>query len=74
MGEHWTPLVSGARTHLVRVLFCHVSSLAHSSKEWQLLDCALHAYGKVGVALYDTLGKDSVGEYVRIVQLYQTQT
>ncbi|KAA1474866.1 acetyl-CoA synthetase-like protein [Dentipellis sp. KUC8613] len=28
--------------------------------EWQLVDFALHAYGKVGVSLYDTLGKDSV--------------
>ncbi|TFY65500.1 hypothetical protein EVG20_g5564 [Dentipellis fragilis] len=31
--------------------------------EWQLVDFALHAYGKVGVSLYDTLGKDSV-EYI----------
>lgn len=35
-----------------------------SGAEWQLLDCALHAYGKVGVALYDTLGKDAVGEQI----------
>ncbi|EPT05970.1 hypothetical protein FOMPIDRAFT_1021105 [Fomitopsis schrenkii] len=34
-----------------------------NTPEWQLLDCALHAYGKVGVALYDTLGKDAV-EYI----------
>ncbi|KAG6335217.1 hypothetical protein ID866_3862 [Astraeus odoratus] len=27
--------------------------------EWQLVDLALHAYGKVGVSLYDTLGKES---------------
>ncbi|KZV75767.1 acetyl-CoA synthetase-like protein [Peniophora sp. CONT] len=31
--------------------------------EWQLVDLALHAYQKVGVSLYDTLGKDSV-EYI----------
>ncbi|EPQ50657.1 acetyl-CoA synthetase-like protein [Gloeophyllum trabeum ATCC 11539] len=31
--------------------------------EWQIVDFALHAYGKVGVSLYDTLGKDSV-EYI----------
>ncbi|KAG1749004.1 uncharacterized protein EDB91DRAFT_1111955 [Suillus paluster] len=31
--------------------------------EWQLVDFALHAYNKVGVSLYDTLGKDSV-EYI----------
>lgn len=29
--------------------------------EWQVVDLALHAYKKVGVSLYDTLGKDSVG-------------
>lgn len=28
--------------------------------EWQLVELALHAYNKVGVGLYDTLGKDSV--------------
>lgn len=31
--------------------------------EWQLVEWALNAYGKVGVSLYDTLGKDSV-EYI----------
>ncbi|KAJ2916843.1 hypothetical protein MD484_g3554, partial [Candolleomyces efflorescens] len=31
--------------------------------EWQLVDIALHSYNKVGVSLYDTLGKDSV-EYI----------
>ncbi|KAG1896085.1 long-chain-fatty-acid-CoA ligase [Suillus fuscotomentosus] len=31
--------------------------------EWQLVELALHAYNKVGVGLYDTLGKDSV-EYI----------
>ncbi|ELU37014.1 long-chain-fatty-acid-CoA ligase [Rhizoctonia solani AG-1 IA] len=31
--------------------------------EWQVIDLALHAYGKVGVSLYDTLGPDSV-EYI----------
>jgi long-chain acyl-CoA synthetase len=31
--------------------------------EWQVIDIALQAYGKVGVSLYDTLGKDSV-EYI----------
>lgn len=29
--------------------------------EWQVIDTALHAYGKIGVSLYDTLGKDAVG-------------
>ncbi|KZT69006.1 acetyl-CoA synthetase-like protein [Daedalea quercina L-15889] len=36
---------------------------SRNTPEWQLLDCALHAYAKIGVALYDTLGKDSV-EYI----------
>ncbi|KAF5373058.1 hypothetical protein D9758_001668 [Tetrapyrgos nigripes] len=31
--------------------------------KWQIIDFALHAYSKVGVSLYDTLGKDSV-EYI----------
>ncbi|OSX65186.1 hypothetical protein POSPLADRAFT_1065120 [Postia placenta MAD-698-R-SB12] len=31
--------------------------------EWQIVDLALHAYSKVGVSLYDTLGKDAV-EYI----------
>ncbi|KAJ7074261.1 long-chain-fatty-acid-CoA ligase [Mycena amicta] len=31
--------------------------------EWQIIDIALHSYKKVGVTLYDTLGKDSV-EYI----------
>jgi long-chain acyl-CoA synthetase len=30
--------------------------------EWQLVEFALHAYNKVGVGLYDTLGKVSVGK------------
>ncbi|KAH8117307.1 acetyl-CoA synthetase-like protein [Phellopilus nigrolimitatus] len=30
--------------------------------EWQMIDLALQAYAKVGVSLYDTLGKDSVGK------------
>jgi len=29
--------------------------------EWQLVDIACQTYNKVGVSLYDTLGKDSVG-------------
>lgn len=36
--------------------------LSSITVEWQLVDFALHAYNKVGVGLYDTLGKDSVGE------------
>ncbi|KAH7889901.1 hypothetical protein F5I97DRAFT_1800610 [Phlebopus sp. FC_14] len=37
--------------------------------EWQLVDFALHAYGKVGVSLYDTLGKDSVEYIINHAQL-----
>ncbi|KAI6043089.1 long-chain-fatty-acid-CoA ligase [Pisolithus marmoratus] len=36
---------------------------AQNRPEWQLVELALHAYGKVGVSLYDTLGRESV-EYI----------
>jgi len=36
---------------------------ASNRPEWQIADLALQAYAKVGVSLYDTLGKDSV-EYI----------
>lgn len=32
--------------------------------EWQFVEWALNAYQKVGVSLYDTLGKDAVGEFL----------
>jgi hypothetical protein len=35
----------------------------HTSAEWVLVDCALHAYNMVSVPLYDTLGHDAV-EYI----------
>lgn len=31
--------------------------------EWQFVEWALNAYQKVGVSLYDTLGKDAVGAF-----------
>ncbi|EGN96081.1 hypothetical protein SERLA73DRAFT_76081 [Serpula lacrymans var. lacrymans S7.3] len=37
--------------------------------EWQCVDLALHAYNKIGVSLYDTLGKDSVEYIVNHAQL-----
>ncbi|KAF9239647.1 long-chain-fatty-acid-CoA ligase [Melanogaster broomeanus] len=37
--------------------------------EWQLVEFALHAYGKVGVSLYDTLGKDSAEYIINHAQL-----
>ncbi|KIL00658.1 hypothetical protein PAXRUDRAFT_821456 [Paxillus rubicundulus Ve08.2h10] len=37
--------------------------------EWQLVEFALHAYGKVGVSLYDTLGRDSVEYIINHAQL-----
>lgn len=40
---------------------CVVRHDVFQKLEWQLIDIALHAYGKVGVSLYDTLGKDAVG-------------
>ena len=66
---HWTQLAYGARTPPVRFVSGHASPPANSGEEWQLLDCALHAYGKVGVALYDTLGKDAVGEHTYVIRL-----
>ena len=32
--------------------------------EWEIIDLALNAYSKVGVALYSTLGKDAVGAFL----------
>jgi hypothetical protein len=46
---------------------CHFSlqdQLSSITTEWQLVELALHAYNKVGVGLYDTLGKDSVGKSI----------
>jgi len=40
--------------------------------EWQIVDLALHAYGKIGVSLYDTLGKDSVGETISVLEVIET--
>ncbi|TFK55189.1 acetyl-CoA synthetase-like protein [Heliocybe sulcata] len=37
--------------------------------EWQIIDLALHAYKKVGVSLYDTLGRDSVEYIIRHAHL-----
>ncbi|EPQ58395.1 acetyl-CoA synthetase-like protein [Gloeophyllum trabeum ATCC 11539] len=37
--------------------------------EWQIIDLALHAYKKIGVSLYDTLGRDSVGYIIRHAHL-----
>ncbi|KAI6150966.1 long-chain-fatty-acid-CoA ligase [Pisolithus tinctorius] len=37
--------------------------------EWQLVELALHAYGKVGVGLYDTLGRGSVEYIINHAQL-----
>lgn len=37
--------------------------------EWQLVELALHAYGKVGVSLYETLGNESVEYIINHAQL-----
>jgi long-chain acyl-CoA synthetase len=34
------------------------------SPEWQIIDIAIYSYQKAAVSLYDTLGKDSVGEHM----------
>ena len=36
-------------------------TLTRFSIDWFIVDLAMQAYGKVTVALYDTLGDDSVG-------------
>jgi long-chain acyl-CoA synthetase len=43
--------------------FATVGIWSHNRPEWQVIDLALHAYNKVGVSLYDTLGPDSC-EYI----------
>jgi hypothetical protein len=43
----------------------HLDAYTYSrltSTEWQILDIAMQTHRKVSVSLYDTLGKDSVGE------------
>ncbi|KAG8691220.1 hypothetical protein FRC11_005827 [Ceratobasidium sp. 423] len=52
-GELWQ---NGARLQTVGIW-------SGNRPEWQVIDLAVHAYGKVGVSLYDTLGPDSV-EYI----------
>ncbi|KAF8905973.1 hypothetical protein CPB84DRAFT_1813952 [Gymnopilus junonius] len=42
--------------------FQTVGIWAPNCPEWQIVDLALQAYQKVSVSLYDTLGRDSVGE------------
>jgi hypothetical protein len=37
---------------------------SHPYVEWQIIDIALQTYDKVSVSLYDTLGKDSVGQHI----------
>jgi len=37
-------------------------------EEWQIIDFACHAYGLVGVALYETLGPD-VAEYMYVFSI-----
>jgi hypothetical protein len=53
----------GPRTDLVCTSYqpLNFNTGADSLSEWQVIDLALHAYQKVGVSLYDTLGKDAVG-------------
>jgi long-chain acyl-CoA synthetase len=42
-------------------LYFPVDVITSFDPEWQIVDLAVQAYGLVGVSLYDTLGKDSVG-------------
>ncbi len=52
--------MSGLRTDQVRVRVTEFR-LAHTFLDWQVIDLALQSHKKVGVSLYDTLGKDAVG-------------
>ena len=63
--ERCQQLGPGVRTGQVRLLIRSLTTQLYSTltiiAEWQVIDWSLHAYGFVGVSLYDTLGKDSVG-------------
>lgn len=60
----WRRSASGAETYQVyhNDLVPKRIDVVTNSPEWQIVDLALHAYSKVGVSLYDTLGKDAVGK------------
>jgi len=60
--------VSGVRTDLVSLSLLARLSLplnVNILPECVLVELALNAYGKVGVTLYDTLGDEAVGAFVR---------
>ena len=60
--------VSGVRTDLVSFSLLVRLSLqlnVNFQPECVLVELALNAYGKVGVTLYDTLGDEAVGAFVR---------
>lgn len=42
--------------------------------EWQIVDIACQTYQKVTVSLYDTLGKDSVGMFSDVVNIFSNLT
>lgn len=47
-----------------RIFMCDSTTLLYMTcglTDWQVVDLALQAYAKVGVSLYNTLGKDSAG-------------
>jgi len=65
--ETWKLLEFGLGIDLVRysILLTELNgSDSFSSLEWQIIDIAIYSYQKVAVSLYDTLGKDSVGEHL----------
>jgi hypothetical protein len=60
---------SGVRIGPVSFLFLVRLSLplnVNFQPECVLVELALNAYGKVGVTLYDTLGDEAVGAFVRL--------
>ena len=54
-------LEHGRSIDRVRIQPCPPRSHLILGTEWQLVDLALAAYNKVGVALYSTLGRNAVG-------------
>jgi hypothetical protein len=61
--------VFGVRTGQVRPgVMVHAGLvLMNLPAEWQVVDLGIETYGMTSVALYDTLGKDAVGECFRIL-------
>ncbi|KAG9026677.1 hypothetical protein FS837_004535, partial [Tulasnella sp. UAMH 9824] len=56
----WAVNRPGMRDWAAREWVMGLTAVAVINSEWQITDLACHAYNKVSVALYDTLGPDAV--------------